>query len=233
VDDLEEINSVLDRLPYGDAPYCVQMILLTGALAENDGRNNFLFSAAVYLKKKYEDGFKNILEEMNGCLEVPLEQRDVDSIYTSVITHGYDNYFCKKSPCADYCDKKLCSLREYGIGRQRNNCFTGADYWGELSKKKESSSAVSFESILDYRQRTGKSEEELTVDDYVFLINNALRAAGFFVTSVVTTCTHFPDGPSEEMVRGYEGPSVEYQFGLFARPEKQWRARTNREGREI
>jgi hypothetical protein len=131
---LGEINRVLDGLPYADAPYCVQMVLLTGALAENDGRNNFLFSAAVYLKKKYTDDFKGVLQEMNDCLEAPLEQKDIDSIYTSVTTKGYDNYSCKKPPCADYCDKKLCALREYGVGKQRNNRFTGADCWGELSK---------------------------------------------------------------------------------------------------
>jgi hypothetical protein len=131
---IKELNRILDGLPYGDAPYCIQSVLLTGALAENDGRNNFLFSAAVYLKKKYENGFEDSLQEMNGCLEAPLEQKDIDNIYTSVTTHGYDNYSCKKLPCADYCDKRLCALREYGVGRHRNNHLTGADCWGELSK---------------------------------------------------------------------------------------------------
>jgi hypothetical protein len=131
---VKELNSILDELPYDDAPYCVQMVLLTGALAENDGRNNFLFSAAIYLKKKYKDGFKDALQEMNDCLEAPLEQKDIDNIYTSVTTNGYDNYSCKRSPCADYCDRKICALREYGVGKQRNNRFTGADCWGELSK---------------------------------------------------------------------------------------------------
>jgi hypothetical protein len=134
VTSLREINGVLNTLPYGDAPYCIQTILLTGALAENDGRNNFLFSAAIYLKKKYKDDFKEYLQEMNECLEAPLERRDIDSIYTSVTTHGYDNYSCKKSPCADYCDKKFCALREYGVGKSSGNRFTGADCWGELSK---------------------------------------------------------------------------------------------------
>jgi hypothetical protein len=131
---VKELNSIIDVLPYGDAPYCVQMVLLTGALAENDGRNNFLFSAAIYLKKKYEEGFKDALQEMNDCLEAPLEQKDIDNIYTSVTTNGYDNYSCKRSPCADYCDRKICALREYGVGKQRNNRFTGADCLGELSK---------------------------------------------------------------------------------------------------
>jgi hypothetical protein len=131
---VKELNSTIDALPYGDAPYCVQMVLLTGALAENDGRNNFLFSAAIYLKKKYKDNFKDVLQEMNGCLESPLEQKDIDSIYASVTAHGYDNYSCTKPPCAGYCDKKLCAVREYGAGKRRGNRFTGADCWGELSK---------------------------------------------------------------------------------------------------
>jgi hypothetical protein len=131
---LRELNAVLDGLPYSDAPYCIQMVLLNGVLAENDGRNTFLFSAAIYLKKKYKDAFKDALQEMNDCLEAPLGQGDINNIYTSVTRKGYDNYSCKKSPCADYCDKKLCALREYGIGRHRNNRFTGADCWGELSK---------------------------------------------------------------------------------------------------
>jgi hypothetical protein len=131
---VKEINGVLDEMPYVDAPYCVQIILLTGILAENDGRNNFLFHAALYLKKKYKEDFMEELYNMNDCLEAPLGRGDVDSIYTSVTTHGYDNYPCKKSPCTEYCNKSLCALREYGIGRQRNNRFTGADCWGELSK---------------------------------------------------------------------------------------------------
>jgi hypothetical protein len=131
---VKEINSVLNGLPYNDAPYCVQTILLTGALAENDGRNNFLFSAAVYLKKKYEDNFRDYLDEMNERLETPLEREEVDSVYNSVTAKGFDGYLCGKLPCAGYCDKKLCALREYGAGRRKNNRFTGADCWGKLSK---------------------------------------------------------------------------------------------------
>jgi hypothetical protein len=90
----------------------------------------------------------------------------------------------------------------------------------DTQEKNSSSLAVSFESIADYRQRTGKSEAELTVDDYVFLISNALKAAGLYVSSIVTTCVHFPDGPEGEMVEKHSGPSVKYSFGLFARPGK-------------
>jgi len=133
---LKEMEEVLKSLPYGDAPYCIQMILLTGALAENDGRNNFLFSAGIYLKKKYKENFFDRFEDMNKCLEVPLEDRDVVTIYNSVTdqTKNYDSYFCKKSPCSDYCDKGLCKQREFGLGRTRNNYSTGADCWGQLTR---------------------------------------------------------------------------------------------------
>jgi hypothetical protein len=134
VTSVKEIDSVLEDLPYGDAPYCIQAILLTGALAENDGRNDFLFSCAIYLKKKYKDDFKDALEEMNNCLAVPLEQREVDSVYTSVTTRGFDNYACSKLPCSGYCNKGLCALREHGKGRKKGNLFTGADCWGEISR---------------------------------------------------------------------------------------------------
>lgn len=131
---VKKIGEILDGLPYSDAPYCIQMVLLTGALAENDGRNNFLFSAAIYLKKKYKENFYEALAEMNGCLEAPLEKKDIDSIYKSVAEKGYDHYACSRPPCSDYCDKKLCRLREYGPEKERGNRLTGADCWGLIIK---------------------------------------------------------------------------------------------------
>jgi len=131
---LKELQTILDGLPYSDAPYCIQAILLTGALAEGDYRNNFLFSAAIYCKKKYMENFYDILKEMNDCLEAPLEEKDVLSVYKSVTEKGFDKYSCTKPPCSDYCDKKQCKLREYGLGRDRGNAFTGADCMGELTK---------------------------------------------------------------------------------------------------
>jgi hypothetical protein len=133
---LTEIQAVLDNLPYNDAPYCIQAILLTGMLSENIARNNFLFSVALYCKKKYGEGFYSTLEEMNECLEVPLKEDEVNSVYKSVIEKSYDIYLCTKSPCLDYCDKRLCKSREYGPDKDKNRRFTGVNCWGELSKVK-------------------------------------------------------------------------------------------------
>jgi hypothetical protein len=59
------------------------------------------------------------------------------------------------------------------------------------------------------------------VDDYVFLINNALKAAGFLVYGIVTTHTHFPDGPAEEMVESSHKSKNEHHFGLTLKPRHQ------------
>jgi hypothetical protein len=130
---VEEINGVLDNLPYNDAPYCMQAILLSGALEENDGRNDFLFAVAIYMKKKYGSDFMDALQEANDCLGAPLEERELNSIYTSVSEGGWETWSCKKAPICHYCDKKLCSLREYYPGKGRGR-FTGADSWGNIYK---------------------------------------------------------------------------------------------------
>ena len=54
---LKEIDRILEALPYSDAPYCTQSILLSGKLSEGDYRSNFLMHTAIYLKKKYTDNF--------------------------------------------------------------------------------------------------------------------------------------------------------------------------------
>jgi hypothetical protein len=98
------------------------MILLSGALGEDSGRNNFLFACALYLKIKQKDGFEHELRKMNECLEAPLEDDVVMEIYESSLKRDYPlPAWCKKSPCEDYCNRKLCREREYGVGREKDN----------------------------------------------------------------------------------------------------------------
>jgi hypothetical protein len=129
VTSVREINDTLGELPYGDAPYCVQMLLLTGALAENDGRNNFLFTAAIYLKTKLKENFKDYLKKANDCLEAPLEDAEVESIYKSAVSKDWPLLGqCKKEPCASYCDKALCKERPFGVGRSKDNCVSNVEF---------------------------------------------------------------------------------------------------------
>ncbi len=130
---LDEMNDVMKRLPYSDAPFCVQMITLTGALAEGDGRNDYIYQCGVYLKKKQKENFLPELLAMNAELAEPQPEKDVAATYASVMSKQLE-YKCKTGVCSEFCDTKLCRLREYGVGKDKANHFTGFASWGEISR---------------------------------------------------------------------------------------------------
>jgi len=129
----KEIDDTMSKLPYSDAPFCVQMITLTGALAEGDGRNDFIYQAGVYLKKKQKENFLDEMLAINSELAEPQPEKDVEATYRSVMSKQLE-YKCKTGPCAEFCDTKLCKLREYGVGKDKGNHFTGFANWGEISR---------------------------------------------------------------------------------------------------
>ena len=127
---IEAVKDALSKLPYNDAPPCIQRILLAEEVGgEDTGRNNFLFSYAVYAKKKYNNGFEDYVREINENFEVPLEDSIVEQTCNSVKNNEY-LYKCKDIPCNSYCNKPECRKREYGLGRDKGH-FTGIDY-GQL-----------------------------------------------------------------------------------------------------
>lgn len=131
---VEAVKDALDKLPYNDAPPCIQRILLSEEVGgEDTGRNNFLFSFAVYAKKKYNNGFEDYVKEVNNNFEVPLEDSIVEQTCESVRNNEYV-YKCKDIPCNSFCDKVLCRKREFGLGRDKGH-FTGIDY-GQLYRYK-------------------------------------------------------------------------------------------------
>lgn len=128
---LDILTTALENIPYSDAPKCVQTILVSGVLGENSGRNNFLFTCAVYLKKKHGRDFAEKLVEYNNNLPVPLEDAEIDAMIAKVEEKDY-NYKCKDIPCKNYCNPKECAKREFGVGRDKGH-FTGLDY-GKIRK---------------------------------------------------------------------------------------------------
>jgi hypothetical protein len=131
---VKEIGQALDGLPYNDAPFCVQAILLSGALAENSGRNDFLFTAALYFKLKSPDDVGEELRKANAFLEAPLDEAEVDRIADSVSKNNYQIWGrCKKSPCAEHCDRKICRTREFGVGRGKNNMVSNVEF-GKITR---------------------------------------------------------------------------------------------------
>lgn len=131
---VEAVKDVLEHLPYDDAPPCIQRILISEEVGgEDTGRNNFLYSFAVYAKKKWGNGFEDYVKEINEKFECPLEDAVVEQTCTSVREHEYV-YKCKDIPCNSFCDKPTCRKREFGLGRDKGH-FTGIDY-GQLYRYK-------------------------------------------------------------------------------------------------
>lgn len=138
---VNEMTETLEKLPYSDAPYCIQMMALTGALSANAGRNNFYFHACVYFKKKYGKDYDYLPEllDLDNCMEAPLQYEDMQGIESTMASANSKewSYSCRKDPMCSYCNKKECRERQYS-GTQKNdaktNEITGADMLGPISK---------------------------------------------------------------------------------------------------
>ena len=136
-----EMKETLDKLPYSDAPFCIQMMALTGALNENAGRNKFLFHSCVYFKKKYGKDYDYLPEllDLDNCMEAPLQYEDMQGIKSTYDSaNGKEwNYSCKHDPMCSYCNRKECMTRQF-TAMQKNdakqNENTGADVMGPISK---------------------------------------------------------------------------------------------------
>lgn len=131
---VEAVKSALDKLPYNDAPPCIQRILLSEEVGDEDsGRNNFLFSYAVYAKKKYGNGFEDYVREVNESFACPLEDSAVEQTCESVKNNEY-LYKCKDVPCNSFCNKTDCRKREFGLGKDKGH-FMDVDF-GQLYRYK-------------------------------------------------------------------------------------------------
>lgn len=118
---IEAVKEALEHLPYSDASPCIQRILLSEEVGgEDTGRNNFLFSFAVYAKKKYGAGFEDYVNQINEHFEVPLESAIVEQTCKSVKDNEYV-YKCKDIPCNGFCNKIECRKREFGLGKDKGH----------------------------------------------------------------------------------------------------------------
>jgi len=123
---ISDVNNILNEAELSDAPCCIQTIIISSVLGKNSGRNNFLFTCAVYLRKKYGDLFRQYLDEFNSRLSEPVSDKEISAIEASVKSHEY-NYKCNDIPCSVYCNKLECSKREFGVGSDKGH-FSGLEY---------------------------------------------------------------------------------------------------------
>jgi hypothetical protein len=85
---------------------------------ENSGRNNYLFSFGVFLKKKDPDFWEQQLFEINAAMQKPLPKAELEGTIINSLRKKDYTYKCTDAPCVDFCRKPLCKTREFGIGKE-------------------------------------------------------------------------------------------------------------------
>lgn len=167
---IKAFNEAMEALPYDDAPPCLQRILLSGVIGtEDSGRNNFLFSYALYASKKFGEDFEKHVAEINDTFASPLSDSVISSICNSIRTKEY-SYKCKDIPCSAFCNKMVCKTREYGLGMDKGH-FSDVEY-GKLYRYKSAEPYYVWElrmqgSELPFKRITFHDENDL-LDQKVF-----------------------------------------------------------------
>ena len=115
---LEEAEKFINDLSFNDAPPCLQLMDILNPFSKDSGRNNYLFSFGVYFKKKDETFFEQNLKELNDKLESPLSDKELDSTIIQSLKKKDYLYKCKENPLCEFCNKKICKERTFGIGKE-------------------------------------------------------------------------------------------------------------------
>jgi hypothetical protein len=109
---------LIKELPFNDGPPCLETINVLNILERNSGRNNYLFSCGVYLKKKDEDIWQQRLQDINNSLPESIDQKELDGTIIQSLNKKDYIYKCNDTPCVDFCRKNICKKREFGIGKE-------------------------------------------------------------------------------------------------------------------
>lgn len=164
---ITEAEEAIASLNYHDAPPCLQLLSILNPTGAGSGRNNYLFSFGVYLKKKDEDFFEEKVLEINRGLLEPLDENEVQKTIISSLKKKDYVYRCKEDPCASFCNKKECKKREFGIGKDLG--YFSSIESGQLYQYRSSSPYYEWEVRLQgqdtFKRLRFKSEEEIIRQD--------------------------------------------------------------------
>lgn len=106
------------RSDFVDGPPCLQALRRRGGFPDGT-RNEGMFNAAVYLRKRFPDGWQDKLQEYNVAMsDPPLTLPEVQVIAKSVAKKDY-GFRCAQPPIAPYCDKRTCMGRTFGVSNGR------------------------------------------------------------------------------------------------------------------
>jgi len=96
------------------APPCLQTILKDGM--PEGGRNDMMYNIGVYLKKRFPNEWQTKMYVYNEqYMKPPLQHNEITRSIESVGKKEY-RYKCKLEPIVSFCNAKLCSKREFGVG---------------------------------------------------------------------------------------------------------------------
>lgn len=101
---------------FSDGPPCLDRIFKSD---DQSFRNITLCNVAVYLKKKYNDDWKEQLDVYNAKLSTPLPSNEVETIKRSYDKKDY-TYQCGKAPLCNFCNPGLCRKQDFGVGQHSN-----------------------------------------------------------------------------------------------------------------
>jgi len=115
---LAEVRTFLDEMPNAEGPPCLQSIALLNAVSKGGGRNNYLFSFGVFLKKSDPEFWEQKLFDVNNAMHDPLPRDELENTIISSLRKKDYAYKCLDAPCVDFCRKAVCKTREFGIGKE-------------------------------------------------------------------------------------------------------------------
>jgi hypothetical protein len=123
--------------------------------------------AALYLKLKSKSDFLPDLLEMNNRLAEPIEEEEVEDIYKSATSKDFQIFGqCKKPPCVHYCDRALCKLRKYGVGKNRANVVSDIEF-GKVIRVK----AADPYYLIEVRRSGTEEYKQVVADAEADLLN--------------------------------------------------------------
>jgi hypothetical protein len=109
-----EGTSMLDTVKetFKSGPPCLHSIAMIGCSVN---RNIFLFNVCIFLRKKYPDNWKEVLQWVNLHINrPPLAMEEIEGIIKSQ-WKDY-NYQCGTSPLCDFCYSSACRQVAFGVG---------------------------------------------------------------------------------------------------------------------
>lgn len=105
----------VDKDDFFEGPPCLISIGEQGGFADGT-RNNGMYSVGVYLKKRFPDTWKEHVDHYNQLMANLPSSEIQGTIMKGLAKDKNYNYKCKESPLADFCNRRLCLKREFGVG---------------------------------------------------------------------------------------------------------------------